>query len=191
MARRRACGRCGLSGEDEPAGPDLNPAAIVASLNRHLVRYVIIGAFAAIAQQAPIPATRDIDITPEASRENLARLSEALTDLGARIRTEAVPGGVAFRHDAASLGAAEVWNLICADGEFGISFHPSGFAGGYAQLAVNARRLRVGEVEVVVADLADVIRSKESAGRPKDLRVLPLLYRHLSARRAAREAEQE
>jgi hypothetical protein len=46
-------------------------------------------------------------------------------------------------------------------------------------------------VEVVVADLADVIRSKESAGRPKDLRVLPLLYRHLSARRAAREAEQE
>ena len=43
-------------------------------------------------------------------------------------------------------------------------------------------RLRVGEVEVVVADLADVIRSKESAGRPKDLRVLPLLYRHQSTR---------
>jgi transcriptional regulator with XRE-family HTH domain len=34
-----------------------------------------------------------------------------------------------------------------------------------------------------VADLADVIRSKESAGRPKDLRVLPLLYRHQSMRR--------
>jgi hypothetical protein len=45
--------------------------------------------------------------------------------------------------------------------------------------------LRVGEVDVIVADLADVIRSKESAGRPKDLRVLPLLYRHQSARRAA------
>ena len=44
-------------------------------------------------------------------------------------------------------------------------------------------------VEVVVADLADVIRSKESAGHPKDLRVLPLLYRHLSSRRAEREAE--
>ena len=42
---------------------------------------------------------------------------------------------------------------------------------------------RVGEVEVIVADLADVIRSKESAGRPKDLRVLPLLYRHQSALR--------
>jgi len=171
-----------LEGADEPG---LNAAAIVAALNRHQVRYVIIGAFAAIAQQAPIPATRDIDVTPEASKENVARLSLALKELGARIRTEAVPDGLPFSHDATSLVAAEVWNLICRDGEFDISFHPSGFAGGYAQLVVNAHRLRVGEVEVVVADLADVIRSKESAGRPKDLRVLPLLYRHQSARRAA------
>jgi hypothetical protein len=158
-------------------------------MHRHQVRYVIIGAFAAIAQQAPIPATRDIDLTPEASQENLARLSRALTDLGAKIRTEAVPEGLPFSHDATSLAAAEVWNLICADGEFDISFYPSGFAGGYTELAVNAHRLRVGEAEVVVADLADVIRSKETAGRPKDLRVLPSLYRHLSARRAQREAE--
>jgi hypothetical protein len=80
----------------------------VASLNRYHVRYVIIGAFAAIAQQAPIPATRDIDVTPEASQENLARLSQALIDLGARIRTEAVPDGLPFSHDASSLAAAEV-----------------------------------------------------------------------------------
>ena len=179
-----------MSGQERPGEPRLNPAAIVAALNRNQVRYVIIGAFAAIAQQAPIPATRDIDFTPEASRENLARLSLALTDLGARIRTEAVPDGLPFSHDAASLGSAEVWNLVCADGEFGISFHPSGFAGGYADLAQNGHRVRVGEVEVVVADLADVIRSKESAGRPKDLRVLPLLYRHLAGRRAEHEAEQ-
>ena len=179
-----------MTGPDEPGEPSLNPAAIVAALNRHQVRYVIIGAFAAIAQQAPIPATRDIDITPDASAENLARLSRALTDLGARIRTDAVPGGLPFGHDATSLAAAEVWNLVCADGEFDISFHPSGFAAGYAQLAAGAHRLRVGDVEVVVADLADVIRSKESAGRPKDLRVLPLLYRHLAARSTEREAEQ-
>ncbi len=161
----------------------------MAALNRNQVRYVIIDAFAAIAQQAPIPATRDIDVTPEASQENLARLSLALIDLDARIRTDAVPEGLPFGHDATSLAVAEVWNLVCSYGEFDISFHPSGFPGGYAQLAVNAHRLRVGEVDVVVADLADVIRSKESAGRPKDLRVLPLLYRHICARRAEREAE--
>jgi hypothetical protein len=171
-----------VSNQEGADEPELNPAAIVAALNRHQVRYVIIGAFAAIAQQAPIPATRDIDLTPDASQENLARLSLALKELGARIRTEAVPDGLPFSHDATSLAAADVWNLICADGEFDISFHPSGFADGYAQLVVNAHRLRVGDVEVAVADLADVIRSKESAGRPKDLRVLPLLYRHQSAR---------
>jgi hypothetical protein len=172
-----------VSEQDAAGDPGLDAAAIVAALNRHQVRYVIIGAFAAIAQQAPIPATRDIDLTPEASQENLARLSSALKELDARIRTEAVPDGLPFSHDATSLAAAEVWNLTCPDGEFAISFHPSGFEGGYAQLAVNAHRLRVGDVEVIVADLADVIRSKESAGRPKDLRVLPLLYRHQSTRR--------
>ena len=180
-----------MSGPDDRAGPALNPAAIVEALNRHQVRYIVIGAFAAIAQQAPIPATRDIDITPETSQENLARLSQALTELGARIRTESEPDGLPFRHDATSLAAAEVWNLICPDGEFDISFHPSGFAGGYAQLTANSHRVRVGDVEVVVADLADVIRSKEYAGRPKDLRVLPLLYRHLSGGGADREAEQQ
>lgn len=36
--------------------------------------------------------------------------------------------------------------------------------------------MRVEDTEVLVADLADVIRSKEAAGRPKDLRVLPTLY---------------
>ena len=103
---------------------------------------------------------------------NLARLPLALKDLGARIRTAAVPEGPPFSHDATSLAAADVWNPTCADGEFDIWFRSSGFDGGHAQLAVDAHRLRVGETEVVFADLADVIRSKESAGRPNDLRGL-------------------
>jgi hypothetical protein len=166
----------------EPNRPSFRPAVIAAALNRHQVRYVVIGAFAAIAQQAPIPATRDIDFTPEGGTENLARLSQALTDLGARIRTEAVPEGLPFEHDAAPLAAAETWNLICDDGEFDISFHPCGFAAGYTQLAAGAHRVRVAGTEVMVADLADVIRSKEAAGRPKDLQVLPLLYSHQATR---------
>jgi hypothetical protein len=35
----------------EPHQPSFRPAAIVAVLNRYQVRYVVIGAFAAIAQQ--------------------------------------------------------------------------------------------------------------------------------------------
>jgi hypothetical protein len=164
----------------EPASePHLDPTRIVSILNKHGVHYVVIGAFAAIAQRAPIPPTRDIDFTPEASRSNLDKLSAALKELKARIRTDTVEGGLAFDHDAASLADATVWTLICPDGEFDLSFAPAAFAGGYAELEPRAHRMSVDGVEMLIADLGDVIRSKEAAGRPKDLRVLPVLYRHL------------
>ncbi len=163
--------------------PELDAAAIISILNRHGVQYVVIGAFAAIVQQAPIDPTRDIDLTPEASPENLKKLSAALKELGARIRTDAVAGGLPFDHDAASLGRAEMWNLICEHGEFDISFRPAGFERGYWDFVSRAHRMSVEGVEVGIADLDDVIRSKEAAGRPKDLRVLPTLYRHQATRR--------
>jgi hypothetical protein len=159
--------------------PQLHSATILSVLNKHGVQYVVIGAFAAISQRAPIPPTRDIDFTPETSRANLDRLSAALKELQARIRTDTVPGGLAFDHDGASLANTIVWNLICPDGEFDLSFRPAAFAGGFSDLAPKAHRMSVDGVEVLVADLGDVIRSKEAAGRPKDLRVLPALYRHL------------
>ncbi len=162
---------------------ELNAAAIVSVMNRHGVRYVVIGAFAAIAQQAPIAPTRDIDFTPDASLDNLARLSAALRDLDARIRTGPDDGGLPFDHDAKSLSRADMWNLICMHGEFDISFRPAGFDGGYAQLVGRAHRVAVAGVEVLVADLDDVIRSKELAGRPKDIRVLPTLHRYRASRR--------
>ena len=43
--------------------------------------------------------------------------------------------------------------------------------------------MRVDTVDVMVADLSDVIRSKEAAGRTKDLQVLPILYRFDRQRR--------
>jgi hypothetical protein len=164
---------------------ELDAAAIVSVMNRHGVRYVVIGAFAAIAQQAPIAPTRDIDFTPDDSLDNLGRLSAALKELDARIRTGPDDGGLPFDHDAKSLRRADMWNLICAQGEFDISFRPAGFDRGYGQLVDRAHRVAVDGVEVLVADLDDVIRSKELAGRPKDIRVLPALYRHQRSLRGA------
>ena len=161
----------------------LNAAAIIDVLNRNGVKHVVIGAFAAIAQRAPIPATRDIDLTPDSSAKNLTRLSTALRELGARIRTDTVDERLPIDHDARSLGAASVWNLICSYGEFDISFVPSGIPGGYQELAAKAHTMRVDGVDLMVADLSDVIRSKEAAGRPKDLQVLPILYRFERQRR--------
>jgi hypothetical protein len=167
----------------------LRASAIIEALNRHGVRYVVIGAFAAIAQQAPIRATRDIDFTPDTAIDNLERLSSALKELGARIRTDAAEDGLPFDHDGRSLGASSVWNLICADGEFDISFRPSAFETGYQGLEANAHLMQVESVEVWVADIEDVIRSKEAAGRPRDIQVLPTLYRFVRDQQTRGQAQ--
>lgn len=173
-----------MSGSETSGPPDVDAVAIVSVFNRHRVRYVIIGAFAAIAQRAPIAPTRDIDFTPDEATDNLQKLSAALKELDARIRTDSDDVGVRFDHDAHSLHRAAVWNLICPYGEFDLAFRPSGFEGGYAQLAARAHRVVVEGIEFSVADLDDVIRSKEAAGRPKDLQALPALYRYRSSQRA-------
>jgi hypothetical protein len=162
--------------------PRLNAAAIVEVLNRHGVQYVVIGAFAAIAQQAPIPATRDIDLTPDTTVDNLNRLLAALKELRAQIRTDAVEGSLPFDHDGNSLTGSAIWSLNCPFGEFDISFRPSSFEGGFRALVARSHKVMVDGIEVPIADLDVVIASKEAAGRPKDLRVLPVLYRHRSSR---------
>jgi hypothetical protein len=164
------------TGAGEP--PPLDAERIVEAFNRHHVSYVTIGAFAAQQQGALLPATRDIDFTPAAGRANLERLSAALADLGARIRTDAVPGGLAFDHDAESLARAGMWNLVCPYGEFDLSFRPSGTE-GYDDLIRDARLGKLGRQDLPVASLGDIIRSKKAAGRPKDMRVLPTLYEAL------------
>lgn len=142
-------------------------------LARHGVDFVVIGGCAAELHGAPVPATQDIDVTPELSEPNLARLSAALYELGARVRTAAVPDGLAFSHDASSLARSGFWNLTTTCGDFDLSFRPSGTE-GYEDLAAEAVVVVIAGHDVAVAALADVVRSKEAAGRPK-LRTWPPL----------------
>jgi hypothetical protein len=86
-----------------------------------------------------------------------------------------------FAHDAASLAAASTWNLTTRAGDLGISFTLDGTA-GYSDLAREAESADLYGSVVHVASLADVIRSKQAANRPKDQRVLPTLRRILSER---------
>lgn len=155
-----------------------DPVRIIEVLARHGVDFVVIGGFAAELYRVPVPPTQDIDVTPSMAAPNLARLSAALYELAARIRTAEVPEGLPFSHDATSLARARVWNLTTAAGNFDVSFLPSGTE-GYEDLVVNAVVVDVGAHQVAVAALADVVRSKEAAGRPKDLAVLAILRRRL------------
>ena len=94
----------------------------------------------------------------------------------ARVWTATEPGGVPFDHDATSLASVRVWNLVTDFGRLDLTFEPSGTA-GFKDLARDAVHLTILGAEVDVASLADVIRSKEAAGREKDRLVLPVLRR--------------
>jgi hypothetical protein len=158
------------------AEPD--PLEILRALERHGVRYVLIGAAAARVAGAPV-VTEDVDVTPATNQENLERLAAALRELGARLRSSAEPEGVAFPLDAEMLTGAEMWTLTTSAGDLDLCFMPAGTR-GYDDLRREASRVRLGRgLIVTVASLRDVIRSKEAAGHDKDLAELPLLRRTL------------
>ena len=70
-------------------GPPIDPgrAAIIQALERHRVRYVVIGGAAAQAR-GWLETTDDIDVTPERSEENLERLAAVVEELDAGLRVD-------------------------------------------------------------------------------------------------------
>jgi hypothetical protein len=157
--------------------PELAPEGILAVLAEHGVHYVLIGGFAAVIHGSPY-VTIDVDVVPELTEQNLPRLSDALRAMHARVWTAGEPEGIAFDHDGRSLAESSVWNLITDHGRLDITFVPSGTQ-GYDDLSRDAVHLTILGVETDVASLADVIRSKEAAGREKDRLILPVLRRIL------------
>ena len=152
----------------------LRPTEIFATLAEHRVRYVVIGGLAAVLHGSPT-VTADADICADRSPENLQRLSAALRDLHARIRSVSEPDGVPFKPDVALLGRMKVLNLSTDLGDLDLAFEPAAFT-GYEELVQHAVTVSVAGVAVAVASLDDVIRSKEVADRPKDHATLPVLY---------------
>jgi hypothetical protein len=78
-----------------PELDDDHVAAICGVLADHNVSYVVIGGVAARLHDTG-HATVDIDVCPSGAKDNLVRLAAALRALGARLRVEADPDGVAF-----------------------------------------------------------------------------------------------
>jgi hypothetical protein len=133
----------------------------------------MIGGLAAVLRGSPL-RTSDMDICPERSPENLARLALALREVDARIRAEGAGDGVPFSCDAAFLGRVELLNLVTKFGDLDISYQPAG-TNGFADLAPRAELFDLDGAIAPVAALEDVIRSKEAANRPKDVAALPTL----------------
>jgi hypothetical protein len=163
---------------------DFRPQEILRVLDEHGVRYVLIGGLAAMLHGAP-HVTTDVDVVPEDGQANLERLSAALRDLDARIRTTGEPEGIPFDHSAESLSRVRVWNFQTSKGDLDITFEPSGTR-GYDDLRRDVVRMEVRGIDVPVASLADVVRSKEAAGRARDRAALPALRELLTRQRRER-----
>jgi hypothetical protein len=159
----------------------LDPDRILTALVKRQVEFVVIGAVAAIAQGGPL-ITQDLDITPAREPGNLDRLARALKDLDARLRLPDDSSGIEFPIEPRFLGSVGSWTLKTPSGDLDLLFVPSGTA-GYEDLKRSAASVELWGQEVLVASLADIIRMKEAAGRPKDLGQLPALRQTLELRR--------
>ena len=145
------------------------------------VQFVLIGGMAAILH-GDVGVTVDLDVVPARDAANLERLARALRALGARIRTEGESEGLAFDCSAqffTNLSPDSIVNMTTEAGDLDVMFCPSGTQ-GFRDLRRDAIEIEAADrLHIQVASLADIIRSKEAAGREKDRLALPRLRRLL------------
>ena len=160
---------------------ELEAEVIIEAFNRFAVDYVVIGAFAAIAQDVPIPPTMDIDFYASPDHLNLERLTNVLKFLDAKIRVNDLDEGIAFDRSPEFLGRMQMLNLTCEFGEFDILFEAAGIQ-DFWRLEERSLSVLVGRTETQVASVEDIAQSKRAAGRTKDLKVLQVFEKFLRGR---------
>jgi hypothetical protein len=151
--------------------PDFQPAAVIGLLNRHGVRYVLIGGLAAALRGSP-SVTQDVDICHARDDDNLKFLADALREIHARLR--GAPPELPFRMDALTQARGDSFTFTTDLGWLDILATPSGTA-GYDELAANADRVEAFDETFLVASIDDLIRMKRAAGRPRDRAELEIL----------------
>lgn len=152
----------------------LDPTCIFEHLGRHGVDYVLIGGLGAVLHGSPA-MTNDADIVPSPNPENLERLADALRELDARLRVEGNPEGIEFDPHPALIASMKVLNMTTRCGDLDLTFSPAAYEGGYDDLVAQAVPFEVAAITIRAAALSDIIRSKETADRPKDRATLPVL----------------
>ena len=142
-----------------------DPLAALRALDDHDVRFVVIGGLAARLWGSPT-MTNDTDICYARDQQNLEHLSEALHELGARLR--GAPDDVPFLVDARTLANGQNFTFQTVHGPLDVLGMPSG-VDGFDELCRNAAEFDLGDgLTVAVCDLDDLIRMKRAAGRRKD-----------------------
>lgn len=161
----------------DPNGPPLHRGEVLEALNRHGVDFVMVGGQASKLHGAE-RRTFDLDICVRWTQDNLDRMGEVLEELDAGLRIEGMDEPFPVPHrDAGFLTTMEIstWRSTRGDVDVLRGIPGNGREVDYDELAERAEPFRVDGHVVLVADLGDIIRSKEMLSRPPDLAALPEL----------------
>ena len=142
----------------------LDAERILQALAEHDVEYVLIGGLA-VQTHGHVRTTNDADVIPAPEPANLERLAAALRSLGARVLNS---GDEDTEIDAKMLPRATIWQFASRDGGIDVMHEVPG-GRSYKELSERALHVQLGEVDVPVVDLDDLIRMKLARGRPVDL----------------------
>jgi hypothetical protein len=146
------------------AGPILRRIAEL--LERHKLEAILIGNAAAALQGAPV-TTIDIDFLFRRTPANIRKLKAIAAELDAVLLRPYYPVSPLWRISRDSDGLQiDFMNEI--DG-----------VRSFEGLRKRSTAAHVSGASLLVAALADIIRSKKAAGRPQDLAVLPMLEKAL------------
>lgn len=143
-------------------------------LCEHEVAFVIIGGFA-VTLQGYVRTTKDIDIVPDRTLENLSRLWDALASIDARpvditeFRPEELP--MPFSREELIEGSGN-WALYTSLGRIDLMTYVEDADGEltYEELQEDAERVDLGEIghPVRVASVEHLIGMKQHADRDQD-----------------------
>ena len=154
--------------------PSFDPYGILQALERHRVKYVLIGGFARVLRGTE-ELTRGVDIVPAPRGDNLRRLDDALQEIGAR----RADGQQLDRFETAAVDQPLI-ELVTEHGELKIVPTPEGTR-GYDDLRRGAHREPLGEgVRSDVASIGDLARMSSALGSERHLEHVHQL-RRLSA----------
>jgi Nucleotidyltransferase of unknown function (DUF6036) len=155
-----------LPGERPVAEIDqpLDAERILRVLDQREVEYVLIGGLA-VQTHGHVRTTNDADLIPAPDPGNLERLASALRDLDARVLN---PGQEEVEVDATMLPRATIWQFATPDGGIDVMREAPG-GRSYAELSDRALHVKLGEVDVPVVGLDDLIQMKLARGRAVDL----------------------
>lgn len=127
---------------------------LLKSLNDRHAKFVLIGA-SAFPSHGYMRLTNDIDILIEPTRENATRVLDALKDVG---------------YDVTELSIEQVLTkkILFRQYILATDIHPSVKGATFKTIWRNKKADTIGGNPVFVASLADLIKMKRAANRPKD-----------------------